>query len=174
MNNKTLCGLTVGAMIALAAASPLLAGGTPVGRSAAPAPLQGTWQVVITPYNCATGESYPFSFRSRNTFNAGGTMVETPFNPSFQAGQRSTGLGYWERAGQTSYHAVFDAFVNFTSVGTPPDEPFYQRGFQRVDQGIEMLDNDHWTSSASVVFRDEDNNIIPPTGCMTATGERQL
>ena len=67
-------------------------------------------------------------------------MIETPFNPFFQAGQRSTGLGYWERAGRTSYHAVFDAFVNFTCVVTPPDEPFYQRGFQRVDQGIEMLD----------------------------------
>ncbi len=82
-------------------------------------------------------------------------MIETPFNPSFQAGQRSPGLGTWERTGRESYRALFEAFIYFTSVVTPPALPRYFRGVQRVDQGIEMQGTDRWTSSAQVTAVDE-------------------
>jgi hypothetical protein len=49
--------------------------GMAYGRSQAPAPLQGTWDVVITPYNCSSGAKAP-SFRSRLTFMAGGMTAE--------------------------------------------------------------------------------------------------
>lgn len=172
MYNNAIRGLTIGTVLLLGAASSALADEAATGRTQASSPLVGTWQVVITPYNCATGVSLPVSFKSRLTFNAGGTMVETPFNPSFQPGQSSSGLGSWEAMGPGTYHNVFEAYTNFTSVVTPPATPFYVRGVRRVDQAIEMLDDDHWTSSAAVTFRDEGGQVVPPTGCMTATGER--
>lgn len=141
------------------------------GRSQAPAPLEGTWDVVITPYNCTSGATAP-SFRSRLTFMAGGTMMETPFNPTFQAGQRSPGLGTWERTGRESYRALFEAFIYFTSVVTAPTPPRYLRGVQRVDQGIEMQGTDRWTSSAQVTAVDEAGSPYM-AGCMTAEGTRQ-
>ena len=173
MYQPTLCSLAVGAVLLFGTASSALADGKAIGHTQASAPLVGTWQVVITPYVCATGAPLSAAaFKSRLTFNAGGTMVETPFNPSFQAGQSSSGLGHWESAGQGSYHNVFEAFVYFTSVVTPPAVPRYVRGVRRVDQGIVMVDDNHWTSSAVVTFTDEAGAVVPPSGCMTATGER--
>ncbi len=171
--HTSFAALAVGTLLLTGTATAVLADGPAYGRAAAQAPLVGTWNIVITPYICATGESIPaVAFPARLTFHANGTMTETPFNPAFQPGQRSIGMGYWERIGRTSYRAVFEAFVLFTSVVTPPETPFYQRGVQRVDQGIELLDNNHWTSAASVVFRDQNSSIVPPTGCMTAAAER--
>ena len=173
MYQPTIRSFAIGAVLLLGAAPLAMANGQAIGRTQASAPLVGTWQVVITPYVCATGVPLTVAaFKSRLTFNAGGTMVETPFNPSFQPGQSSSGLGEWEAAGQGAYHNVFEAFVYFTSVVTPPAVPRYVRGVRRVDQGIVMVDDDHWTSSAVVTFTDESGAVVPPTGCMTATGER--
>jgi hypothetical protein len=173
MYQPTIRSLAIGAVLLFGAVSPAMADGKAIGHTQASAPLVGTWQVVITPYNCVTGVSLTAAtFKSRLTFNAGGTMVETPFNPTFQAGQSSNGLGYWQSAGQGSYHNVFEAYVYFTSMVTPPATPRYVRGVRRVDQGIVMVDDDHWTSSAVVTFSDESGAVVPPSGCMTATGER--
>jgi hypothetical protein len=171
MSIKKLAGLTAFVAILLGAASAGAQDGIAYGRSQAPAPLEGTWDVVITPYNCASGAQLP-SFRSRLTFMAGGTMIESPFNPSFQPGQRSHGLGTWERTGQAAYRSVFEAFIHFTSVVTPPTPPRYTRGVQRVEQGIEMQGTDRWTSSAQVSFADEAGSPLT-AGCMTAEGTRQ-
>jgi hypothetical protein len=160
--------------VAAVLASPASLGqGLAYGRSQAPAPLEGTWDVAITPYFCSTGVPIPNStFRSRVTINPGGTMNESTTNPSFQAGQRGPGQGAWERTGRDSYRVVFEAFINFTSVVTPPTPPRYQRGTQRVDQYIEMNGLDAWNSSAVVSFRDEAGNPLN-AGCMTAVGSRQ-
>jgi len=153
-----LCGIT-----SLAAADGL---GNP------PSPLEGAWKVTITPYVCATGESLPISFHSHIIFSAGGTASETTSNPFFQPGQRSPGYGYWKRVGQGAYHSVIQAFIEFTSVVTPPDEPPYTRGTQVIDQAIDIVDRNHWKSSASVSFFDEAGTLVPPSGCMTAVGKR--
>jgi hypothetical protein len=171
MSIKKLAGLAAFAALLLGTASAWGQNGMAYGRSQAPAPLEGTWDVVITPYVCTTGAKFP-SFRSRLTFMAGGTMIEAPFNPSFQAGQRSPGLGTWERTGQAAYRAVFEAFVYFTSVVTPPAVPRYYRGVQRIDQGIEMKGTDRWTSSAQVTAVDEAGSPYL-AGCMTAEATRQ-
>jgi hypothetical protein len=172
MYNPTIRNLAIGAVLLFGAAPLAMADGRAIGRTQASAPLVGTWQTVITPYDCASGVPFPVTFKSRLTFNAGGTMVETPFNPSFQPGQSSVGLGHWESAGNGSYHNLFEAYVNFTSVVTPPATAKYVRGVRRVDQGIVMVDDNHWTSSAVVTFTDETGAVIPPSGCMNATGER--
>jgi hypothetical protein len=173
MYNPTIRSLAIGAVLLFGAASSATADDRAYGHTQAAAPLVGTWQVVITPYICSTGESLTAAaFKSRLTFNAGGTMVETPFNPTFQPSQSSSGLGHWESTGRKSYYNLFEAYVYFTSVVTPPATPRYVRGVRRVDQKIEMVDDDHWTSSAVVAFSDEAGTVVPPTGCMTATGER--
>lgn len=173
MYQPTIRSLAIGAVLLFGAASSAMANGQAIGQTQASAPLVGTWQVVITPYNCVTGVAVTAAiFKSRMTFNAGGTMVETTFNPTFQPGQSSSGLGDWESAGHGSYHNVLEAFVYFTSVVTPPAVPRYVRGVRRLDQGIVMVDDNHWTSSAVVTFTDESGAIVPPSGCMTATGER--
>jgi hypothetical protein len=149
--------------------TPALANGMQFGRSQAPAPLEGTWQIVVAPYVCSTGAAIPNAqFRSRVTFVAGGTLLETTSNPSFQPGQRGPGMGAWERVGRESYRVVFEAYVLFTSTTTPPR---YQRGEQRVEQYIEMDGTDAWTSTAGVFFRDDAGNSIS-SGCMRATGSR--
>jgi len=164
MDRMTIRGIAVGVAVLLGAAS-AMADGRAIGRTQAAAPIVGTWQVVITPYICQTGESLPINFRSRLQFSAGGTMAETPFNPAFLPGQSSSGLGSWGATGKNAYYNVFEAFVNFSGGN-------YVRGVRRVDQAIVMVDADHWTSSAIVSFTDEDGNLVPPSGCMTATGER--
>ena len=136
------------------------------GRSQAPALLEGTWQVRITPYVCATGVPLPpaAEFDSLVSFASGGTMTETTSNPRFLPGQRSPGLGYWERSGRLSYEVAFQAFVQFTGGN-------YTQGVQRVEQQIELLDADHWNSTAVVEFSDVNGAPIL-AGCMRAVGVR--
>jgi len=65
------------------------------------------------------------------TFGAGGTLFETTSNPRFMPGQRSPGLGHWERVGRRTCAAVFQAFIRFSTQPVTPTS--YQRGTQRVD-----------------------------------------
>jgi hypothetical protein len=129
--------------------------------------LEGTWQVRITPYVCATGVPLPpaAAIDSLMSFAAGGTMTETTSNPWFLPGQRSPGLGYWERNGHQSYEAVFQAYVPFTGGN-------YTQGTQRVVQDIDMVDAGHWNSTAVVAFTDLAGAPVPPSGCMRAVGVR--
>jgi hypothetical protein len=158
----TLCS-SLAAVSIMAASGPALSDGLSLGRAKPSAPLVGTWQVRLTPYNCATLEEFPqAAFNSFMTFGEGGTMLETTSNPSFLAGQRSPGHGYWERTDRDSYHAIFRAFVQFTTPNPVPPTVPYQRGVQTVDQGIEMQGDDQWTSDALVTFRDVNGNIVAP------------
>jgi len=135
--------------------------------------LEGAWRVTTTPYACETGELLTFAaFEEYMTFGARGTLAETTSNPAFQPGQRSPGHGFWERTRHNSYRAVFQAFVQFTSVVTPPTPPRYVRGTQRVDHGIDLIDSNHWESTASVTFFDAGGTLIQPTGCAAAAAVR--
>ena len=162
MKTKTLLWSTLGSLALMTSAGSALAHGIPAGA------IQGTWVVHITPYACDTGESFPqFTAVSYLTFHADKTMLETTSNPNFQPGQRSAGLGYWERTSPGNYHAVFQAFIQFTSDGPSPRV----RGSQRIEQGIEFQDRDHWTSDAAVTFYDV-AGVLVLSGCASAVGER--
>ena len=166
----------IGLALAIAlttAAGPVVASEMNFNSTWARSLLVGTWRVTTTPYNCVTGQVFPqFARPSLVTFGAGGTVVEGSANPDFQPGQRSSGHGYWEREGRLEFHAVFEGFILFTSVVTPPALPRYVRGSSRLDHGIEMQDADHWSSVASVTFLDVAGKVVPPSGCAQATAER--
>jgi hypothetical protein len=162
MNAKMMFGVVIAAVALSAGMDTAVAGGAKKKLS----PV-GAWQVRVTPYNCATGvESTAAAFDSVITFQEGGTLTETTSNRSFQPGQRSVGLGYWEKTDRDFFRAVFQAFVQYDSVipapPAPPPVPVYTRGVQTVDQGIEMPDNDHYSGDAKVTFRDMNGNVVAP------------
>ena len=154
-----------------AVAATASADGVAYARAKSPSPIEGTWVVSTSPYNCQTGVVFPFTIVSYITFGARGVLSEANSSPSFQPGQRSAGHGYWERTGTNSYRAVFQAFIQFTSVVSPPALPQYTRGSQRFEHGIVMSDNDHWSSTAIVSFQDE-GSTTPRNGCAVSTAER--
>ncbi|MDH5175530.1 MAG: hypothetical protein OEW50_13185 [Gammaproteobacteria bacterium] len=162
--SKTVRSLAVGTALLLGVAAQ--AQNAPVGSSAAQAALQGTWNVRMTPYDCATGQTFPaVAFLRRLGIHAGGTLAEANFNPTFQPGQRSSGLGSWERTGPKTYRALTEAYVFFAS-------QWYARGFQRIDEAINLEDADHYVGSGRVEFTDEQGNV-GITGCFNTVGERQ-
>jgi hypothetical protein len=164
---------TLAALAFSTAAGLATADGNAFGRTEAPALLEGSWQVRTTPYVCGSDPivSFPqFAVDSFLTFGAAGTLVETTSNPRFMPGQRSPGLGYWERTGRTTYAAALQAFIQFSTEPATPTS--YVRGMQRFDQEIELVDADNWTSTAVVTFRDVNGNKVPPSGCATAVAVR--
>jgi hypothetical protein len=170
MSTKILLWSSLTALTLSGASALVAANGLGHGRHKS---LVGTWQVTVTPFSCSTGQLFPAAAAGTYmTFDASGTLVETTSNTSFQPGQRSLGHGFWERTGAHSYRAVFEAFVQFTSVVTPPTPPRYVRGRQRADHGIELVDNDHWQSSATVSFFDTAGTQVPPSGCAIAEAVR--
>ena len=166
MYTKQIALSAVAALALMATSQGALADGNAFGTSPAPAPIEGTYRVTIQPYFCATGEPVPVPpFQSILAFGRGGILHEMPSNARFEPGQRVPGLGYWERTGPSDYHAVFEGFIVFDSAN-------YVRGLQRIEQGIVQDDADHWHSDATVTFFDTNGTVVPPTGCMRATGER--
>ena len=137
MNSKAV-RTTLAALALSTAATLAAADGNDSGRSEAPAPLRGTWQVRITPeYVCGSDPIVSFpqaaAVDSYLTFGAGGTLVETTSNPRFMPGQRSPGLGYWERTGRTSLVRGVRAFIQFATEPATPTS--YVRGTQRFGSG---------------------------------------
>jgi len=169
----TLAALAIGHSTAGLAASP-----PSYGRSAAPAPLEGTWVVTINPIFCAStpagnaGDDVPGApqVTAYLTFARGGTMTETNSNAAFDPGQRGPGHGYWERSGLTSYQFVFQAFIQFDST-LPPFR--YKRGYQRLDQTLELHTSDEFTTSGPVRFFAGTSTTDPYlSGCARSSGVR--
>jgi hypothetical protein len=177
MNNRTIQA-SVAALVLSTAAGLATARDDDHRRSD---PLEGTWRVRVTPYVCNSDPivSFPqFAVDSYLAFGAGGTLVETNSNARFMPGQRSTGLGHWERTGRRTYAAALEAFIQFSTEPPTPTSP-YVRGTQRVDQEIEFVDGgrwnsaaDRWTSVAVVTFRDVSGKQVPPSGCAIAEAVR--
>jgi hypothetical protein len=167
MNSRSILA-SLGLTVLAATAS---ADGVAYARAKSPSPIEGAWVVRTSPYNCQTGVVFPFTIVSYITFGARGVLSETNSSPSFQPGQRSSGHGYWERTGTDSYRAVFQAFIQFTSVVSPPALPQYTRGSHRFEHDVVMSDNDHWSSTALVSFYDEGSAPLG-NGCAVATAER--
>lgn len=146
--------------------------GLAYGRSQAPAPLEGTWVVTIQPIVCSSGLDVPGvpSVRAYLTFARSGTLTETNSNVAFEPGQRGPGHGYWERTGRTSYQFAFEAFIQFDS----QNPPFrYKRGYQRLDQTLELHTGDEFTSSGTVRFFAGTSTTDPsPSGCARSSGVR--
>ena len=153
-----------------------LAQGMALGRQQAPAPLEGTWVVSIRPIFCSgpnAGKDVPgiVPIKSHYTFGRGGTLVEATSNPNLGVGSRSSGNGWWERTGRTSYQFAMQAFL----VSPPPP---YLTGIQRIEQTVELHDDNEWSGSGPVGFFETfDLNDAPGlepyrSGCARASGVR--
>ncbi len=163
MNVKAIVGPAAVALALAIVSCPAAADGDDLDKSGN---LVGSWRVNLTPYICSTGVPLPpqFSFDSLMTFHSGGTLTETTSNPSFQAGQRSPGLGYWKHTQRRSFEVVFEAFVQFTAGN-------YTRGRQRVEWDLDLVDADHWNLIGLVAFTDLAGAPISG-GCVRAVGVR--
>jgi hypothetical protein len=159
--------LAIAVALGLASGAALAGGGKSLNKNA-PEALVGAWRVEVTPYNCSDPtQTFP-AIKSFLTFAKGGTLLETPSNPRFLAGQRSVGHGYWVRTGKGAYHSVLEAFVQFTGGS-------YQQGSQRLQQDIEMTGADSWESDADIYFYDAAGVLIVgpgSPGCAKAAGTR--
>lgn len=120
--------------------------------------IQGTWQTMVTPRNCQTGDPVAPAFPGILTFNEGGTLTGT-----------STALtsvfGVWER--QRGWRNYSFAFI---SLRYSPDGTFL--GTQKVRQTAALAQSgSSFTSTGSVEILDVNGNTIG-TGCATSTGTR--
>lgn len=172
MNSKlTLCSTVAACVIAI---GPAAANGGVLGQWQPPSPLDGAWEVSVTPVICSTGVELPFfTVLNYTTFASGGTVVDVTSNADFQPGQRSPSLGFWERTGRRTYHAFVKGFIQFDTVDPlPPPARSYHRGTQSFDHAIEMQDSDHWTSTAVVTFTDISGDTVFLSGCAKAVARR--
>ncbi len=125
-------------------------------------PLEGTWRVRVSVFDCKTGE--PISaFRALETFARGGTMTETSGTIVFP-NVRSPGHGVWSADGsESSYRAASTAFITRDGVLALT---------QTITQNIQIGDNpDEFVSDVSAEFFNPDGELVA-AGCGTAAGER--
>ena len=122
----------------------------------------GTYAVVVTLRDCATGAPAGPPFDSLVTFHGDGTIFETPGGRAFAPGQRGAGHGSWRRIGRKSYSQEMIALVVFDTAanlpGTPtfdptrPVTPGFQAGWQTVSHTVTFSDAAHGTSSGTNAF----------------------
>lgn len=147
--------------VALALAS------TTTAQSVASAPpsLQGTWRVQVTLYQCSEQQSPvpPPPFWSLVSFHQGGTETETTSNPGLQPGQRTAGEGFWRPTGANKYFSTSEAFILF-------DSSTVKKGVQKILQSIDLKDQNHFSSQATVKFFNADGTTV--TGCAKAQAVR--
>jgi len=155
MTNK-LNGIAVLALIGVVAFGTLAASGQSLADSERNSPV-GTWLTTVTFVNCTTG-SVIRTFPTMNTFNAGGTMLETPRSLA----QRSPGHGAWERTMGNEYTSVFK-FFRSNADGTDNGYQIVRRWHVLEDDGL----------STTAVFQNYDAAGLPTTsGCAVESATR--
>lgn len=125
--------------------------------------LTGPWSVTVTLTDC--NGTVKGTFPSLVMFSRGGTLTETTFNPAFQPGQRSTGLGEWWHSDDDTYGAKDVAFIQY-SAGT------FTSGTQEITHKITLNDDaGEWEDEATVQFYDTAHNELAHA-CATAKAVR--
>jgi hypothetical protein len=153
---KKLNGVAVLAFIGLIAFGTLAASGQSLADTEANS-IVGTWLSTVTFVDCTTG-SVIRSFPTMNTFNQGGTMLETPRSLA----TRSPGHGVWERIKGNEYSSVFK-FFRSNADGT-------DNGYQIV-QRLHVLEDGTLTTTA--VFQNYNAAGAPTTsGCALESATR--
>ena len=126
--------------------------------------LEGAWWVTVTLYNCSTGVKRP-PFSSMLLFSRGGTLTETTSNPGFLPGQRSIGVGTWDRDEHGTYSAIDVAYIQFTGGA-------FTQGTQKLTHSITLdHDADSFADEATVQFFDSTGAVLM-SGCASATATR--
>jgi hypothetical protein len=96
--------------------------------------------------------------------------VSATGNPAFEPGQHSDGFGVWSFQGKRMYRSVADSFILFDSTPHPP-APVFHRGTQRIIEQIQLQHPWGFTSSAIVLFLDENGKVLTQ-GCAIAVAYR--
>ena len=151
--------LATPALLLAAAFTPALAQNGGDDRSGK---LEGTWITTVTRRDCNTGGAVGGAATALNTFNRGGTMIDT--TTLIGPAQRSPGLGTWERTGGDTYSAVSIAFI-FDAAGVWTQT-------QKLIHSLTVNGN-ALKFDSTVVFYDAAGNVVR-TGCATAVAERLL
>ena len=125
--------------------------------------LVGPWSVTVTLSDC--NGTVKGTFPSIVMFSRGGTVTETTFNPAFQPGQRSTGLGVWYLNDDGTYGSTDVAFIQYSA-------GIFSAGTQEITHTISLnSDASKWNDEASVQFYDVAHNKLAHA-CATATAVR--
>lgn len=119
----------------------------------------GTWFTQVTLRNCQTGAEIR-SFPALNTFNPGGTLIDT--TTAVSPALRSPGHGAWEKTGDNTYSSVSWAFL-FNPAGV-------WTASQKITQAIK-IENGQYASTASSQVFDTSGNLLS-AGCSTAVATR--
>ncbi len=162
---NTLLAMAVAAAPGILAASPAVAA-KPEHRN-----LTGTWVVTVQQYDCSSGVDLGQPFSSFLSFGPEGILIETTSNPGFAPGQRGPGHGTWKRIRFDEFRAVSEAFILFSTPAHGP-VPAFATGRQRIDQDIDYVGGDQFTSEAVVSFTDPSGLNVLHSGCAHAGGVR--
>ena len=159
----TLARLAASAVLAIGFAATLHAQSA---QSASPNSLEGAWIVNVSVFDC-TSLAPKGAFTSLLMFSRGGSVTETTANPTFLPGQRSIGIGTWEKTSDSSYSASDLAFINFSG-------GHFQAGTQKLTHTITLTpDGTQWNDQALVDFYDVSGAPISAMhACATATANR--
>jgi len=126
--------------------------------------LVGSWDVTVTPRDCATGDPAPFppAFSAVQTYNQGGTMLASVLpTPGILS---LDGQGVWSHRKGRQYSVAF-RFVNFNPDGTPAGRNVIR------DIVTLALDSKTYTSTGTVDILDSSGNLIL-RGCATTSATR--
>jgi hypothetical protein len=129
--------------------------------------IEGAWVLQVTVVDCETKEpvSPPRAFRSLLTFAQGGTLTNT--TTGINPGQRTPGLGTWERTGDHTFRAVAWVFLFDATTGV-------WTLTQTIANMLEIgIDPDELTGTTEVRFFNTADVEIPSMGaCATVSGRR--
>ena len=131
-------------------------------------PIEGTWAVQVTPYNCATGVAFP-GFYGIASFDRGGTA--TVINSGQTAPAPTTpAVGKWVSGGGRNYTLTTVTFVLFG--------PGVQAWAQRNTMSITLNEANQFTGETRVDFQLVPGTLpppaapLPPNACARTTATR--
>jgi hypothetical protein len=120
--------------------------------------LVGTWQTVVTPRNCQTGDPVAPAFPGLLTFSEGGTLTGT-------STAVSSVYGVWEQMRSRRNYSFAFISLRYSPTGT-----FI--GTQKVRQTTRLgASGNDFTTTGTVEILDANGNTVG-TGCSTSTGIR--
>ena len=157
--------------IAVAGSTAILSASAAVSAEPEHLNLTGTWVVTVQQYDCSSGTDLGQPFPSFLSFGPGGILIETTSNPGFAPGQRGPGHGTWKRIRFDEFRAVSEAFILFSTPAHGP-VPAFATGRQRIEQDIDYMGGEQFTSKAIVSFTDPSGMTVLHSGCAHASGVR--
>jgi hypothetical protein len=132
--------------------------------------IEGTWAVLVTPYNCATGVPFP-GFYGIAAFHRGGTATVINSGQTAPA-PTTTAVGKWVSGGGRSYTLTTLTFVLFGQG--------VQAWAQRNTMSITLTEPNRFTGETRVDFQLVPGQLPPPTvplppnACARTTATRYL